>query len=320
MAQFWFMPSAALLEPNPPDRAMRRKKEARRGRRRVVFMTLFALMTKCTCFSGPLPPRLVRNADQKGMRSQETHWKTARPRSSRQALPDGLQEMFASAQSSVTSLPDYVKSAGPGGTGLFFLVFVALECFSLPASPLMLSSGYIFGLAGGFAISIFALVTAASISFALARTVLKPQLTAVLKDNDTFRDVNRAVQVEGFKIVALLRLAPVLPFALSNYAYGSTQLGFLDFVLATAIGCSPGTFAAVYFATAATEAGAGSDTPWYYYAGGALATAVLLKLVTDIAQRAVQESIDSGSDDSIAAQKVGKSKDEVKREKEKVLS
>lgn len=204
-----------------------------------------------------------------------------------------LPEAMLSAQTLVEQLPVYVESLGPTGPLLFFAVFVALECLSLPASPLLLSSGYIFGLPAGCVISLASLCTAASISFFLARTVLRPQLMQLAKGNSVFEDINCAVQAEGFKIIFLLRLAPLLPFALSNYAYGLTKVDFKEFLMATALGCSPVTIAFVYLATVARDAVGkeGADTPWYYYAIGLVATGTLLKIVSDVAQKAVADSV-----------------------------
>jgi len=231
------------------------------------------------------PPALV--SFEKGGRSR-------RSSTARRAFLDG--DFLATAQQFVEQLPAYVETLGPSGPFLFYLVFVLIECLSLPASPLMLSSGLLFGLSGGFAISLLSLCSAASISFVLARTVLRPQLLSVAEGNNTFQEINCAVQAEGLKIIFLLRLAPLLPFALSNYAYGLTKVAFQDFFLATATGCAPGTLATVYFATvarSAANAGESAGTPWYVYAGGIAATAFLLKTVTDVAKQAVADSIEA---------------------------
>jgi len=220
--------------------------------------------------------------------------RSRRSSTARRAFIDG--DVLGTAQQFLQQLPTYVESFGPTGPFLFYLVFVLFECLSLPASPLMLTSGLLFGLPGGFGVSILSLVSAASISFALARTVLRPQLLSIAEGNGTFQDINCAVQAEGFKIIFLLRLAPLLPFALSNYAYGLTKVAFQDYFLATLTGCSPGTLATVYFATVAKSASNGGEsagTPWYVYAGGIAATALLLKLVTDVAKKAVADSIEA---------------------------
>jgi len=217
-----------------------------------------------------------------------------RRRTIRQMGPGDIME---GVDSILQQAPAILESLGPAGPLAFFGCFVFLECFSLPGAPFMMASGCLFGLPLGCAMSVLALTTAATLSFFLARTILKPQLKKLVRGNQTFEDINTAVQTDGFKIIFLLRLAPLLPFALSNYAYGLSTVSFVDFFLATMLGTAPGTCATVYIAT--TAASMASDeaqqaaTPWYVYAFGLAATVFLLKTVTDVAQQAVRKSVKS---------------------------
>src|SRR5205814_2234722 len=63
--------------------------------------------------------------------------------------------------------------------------------------------------------------------------------------NPRFAAIDRAVGAEGRKIVFLLRLSPVFPFNLLNYALGLTRVRFADFFLAS-VGRLPGTVLYVY--------------------------------------------------------------------------
>lgn len=219
----------------------------------------------------------------------------ARAEASRGSPLRALPEIFTSFQSVMDAVPQQVEELGPLGPVYFFCVYVLAECLALPATPLTLSAGYLFGLPLGCAVALAGGTVAAGIGFLLSRTLLRPQIEELAAGNENFQNINRAVEREGFKIILLLRLSPLLPFALSNYVYGLSNAGFLDFILATALGFAPGTCAYVYLATTARSVlgGTGEGQPWYVYAVGIAVTIGLLKVVSDIAKQAVDDAIES---------------------------
>jgi uncharacterized membrane protein YdjX (TVP38/TMEM64 family) len=90
-----------------------------------------------------------------------------------------------------------------------------------------------------------------------------------------------AVAREGWQIVALLRLSPVVPFNLQNYALGVTAIPFWRYVSATLVGMIPGALIYVYFGTFGNGLGRGvGAVNRLLFAGGALATIALGVLVT----------------------------------------
>ncbi|CAE8637941.1 unnamed protein product [Polarella glacialis] len=216
----------------------------------------------------------------------------------RRALPEALSAL----QDILDSAPAYVETLGPLGPLYFFGIYVFAECLALPATPLTLSCGFIFGVPLGCLVALSAASTAAAIAFFLSRTVLRPQIIKIAEENDDFQKVNLAVEGEGFKIILLLRLAPLLPFGLSNYLFGLTSVGFTDFIGATALGITPTTCGFVYLATVARTAisSEGAGQPWYVYAGGAALTVFLLAQVKDIAQKAVEEAVQAKAAKQVA--------------------
>ena len=106
-----------------------------------------------------------------------------------------------------------------------------------------------------------------------------------------FKAFDKAIGKEGFKIILLLRLSPIFPFALSNYMYGLTAVEFWPYVLATCVGFTPGTIAYVYSGTlgkALTDSSVGG-LPWYGYLGIAGGFAVFFKVISDVAMEAIKE-------------------------------
>lgn len=277
----------------------------------TVFLAVAAgLQTLHWSFASPQLGTSAASNEVHGIGSSHRHTAlhqlTASPRHSttsttgRTALP----EVLSYIQDTIQHVPEQVAEMGPMGIVYFFAIYVVAECLALPAAPLTLSSGYLFGLPIGSLTSILAGTTAAVIGFTLSRTFLRPQISKMIEGNETFRDINKAVEREGFKIIFLLRLSPLLPFALSNYVYGLSRCGFGDFLLATALGFAPGTIGLVYAATAARDVMSdGGSQPWYVYAVGLVVTAALLKIVSDVASQAVKEAVE---EDAKAAESLGR--------------
>ena len=84
-----------------------------------------------------------------------------------------------------------------------------------------------------------------SASFLIARYALRDKIKDVADENPKFAAIDNAIGEDSFRVVALLRLSPLLPFALSNYLYGLTSVKFKPYVLASWLGMLPGTFAYV---------------------------------------------------------------------------
>src|SRR5439155_1410723 len=85
----------------------------------------------------------------------------------------------------------------------------------------------------------------ASAAFLVGRYLARAAVERRIAANPRFAAIDRAVGAEGRKIVFLLRLSPVFPFNLLNYALGLTRVRFADFFLAS-VGMLPGTVLYVY--------------------------------------------------------------------------
>merc|ERR1712146_88429 len=142
---------------------------------------------------------------------------------------------------------------------------------------------------------------AASLSFLIGRTLLRDTVKKWVDNYPKFKAFDNAIGKEGFKIILLLRLSPIFPFALSNYMYGLTAVEFWPYVFATCIGFTPGTIAYVYSGTVgkAISESNGTNFPWYYYLGIAGGFAIFVKVISDIAMDAIKEYEQSSDDDDI---------------------
>jgi len=200
-------------------------------------------------------------------------------------VSNSIQFFFDNPTSSLEAVVESVKSMGPLGYFYFAAVYTTAEILAIPAIPLTASAGYLFGLKEGTLLVLFSASIAASISFLIGRTFLRSYVEIALENYPDFKKIDRAIGEEGFKLMLLLRLSPLFPFALSNYFYGATRIGFWEYFFGTMIGFTPGTIAYVYtgeIGKSLTLDAAGSE-PWYVYAGLLLILSGFLKIVADVA-------------------------------------
>lgn len=185
-------------------------------------------------------------------------------------------------------LADWVNSQGWAGPLIFGLIYFLAAVLLLPASVFTVLAGGIFGLATGFAIVITAASLAAAVSFLLARTLLRSRIEKLAQRSPRFAAIDQAIHDGGWRIVALLRLSPVVPFGLQNYFYGLTGIRFWPCVLTSAVGIVPGTFLYVYLGTIAGVAldpnRNRSAAEWALLIVGLLATLAATWFITKLAQ------------------------------------
>jgi uncharacterized membrane protein YdjX (TVP38/TMEM64 family) len=171
-------------------------------------------------------------------------------------------------------------------------LYVAAALLFVPGSLLTLAAGAIYGLALGTVIVSLASTTAVALAFLIARYAARDRVRRMVAESPKLAAVDEAIGAEGWKIVALLRLSPAVPFNLQNYLYGVTAVGFWPAVAASWVAMLPGTFMYVYLGSIGRTAAAGAATSpaeWALRAVGLLATVAVTIYVARLARRAIQE-------------------------------
>lgn len=197
----------------------------------------------------------------------------------------------------------WVDGLGVWGPVVFVAGYVAATVAFVPGSLLTLGAGAIFGLVKGTVLVLAGATLGASAAFLVARHIARGAVERRLAGNPRFAAIDRAIGREGRRIVFLLRLSPVFPFNLLNYALGLSRVRFADFVVASA-GMLPGTVLYVYYGKLAGDvarlaAGAGVERGGGYYAVlvlGLVATLLATTVVTRTARRALEQATDGRSD------------------------
>jgi len=197
----------------------------------------------------------------------------------------------------VPQFADWVAGLGPLGPAVFMLAYALAVVAFVPGSLLTLAAGAIFGLVEGTLYVFIAAVMGSTVAFLIARHLARASIERRLEGDARFAAIDRAIGREGRKIVLLLRLSPVFPFNLLNYALGLTQVKLVDYLVA-GVGMLPGTLLFVYTGklagdVAAAVAGAESErglADWTILGLGLVATLVVTLYVTRLARRELDTS------------------------------
>jgi uncharacterized membrane protein YdjX (TVP38/TMEM64 family) len=212
------------------------------------------------------------------------------------ALAVGVLAVLARAGGAyVPAFAAWVNALGVWGPVVFIVGYAAAAVAFVPGSILTLAAGAIFGIAAGVLYVFIAAVLGSAAAFLVARYLARGAIERRLAGNARFAAIDRAVGAEGRKIVFLLRLSPVFPFNVLNYALGLTRVRFVDYVVAS-IGMLPGTLLYVYYGklagdVAALAGGAPVEKGAAYYSVlvlGLVATVLVTLVVTRTARRALQ--------------------------------
>lgn len=198
---------------------------------------------------------------------------------------------FLPVQEWSESFQDWIKDLGAWGWLIFAGVYIVATVLLVPVSVLTIVAGLAFGLALGFPLVVVSATIGATLAFLVSRHLAHARVESLVAKRPKFKAVKAAVSEGGWKIVALLRLSPVLPFNLQNYFYGITDVKLAHYVPATFAGIIPGTLLYVYLGAAGKAAsGEGiSALEWTFLAVGLIATLVVAVLVTKKAKAKLQE-------------------------------
>jgi uncharacterized membrane protein YdjX (TVP38/TMEM64 family) len=179
----------------------------------------------------------------------------------------------------IDDLQAWLLGWGAGGAWIFAVILIVATFLPAPDWPLPIAAGYVFGF-WAFPLTYISIGFASVLAFLGARYLARDRVRAFLSRREKYRELDRAVAREGWPIVVLLRLSPIVPFNLQNYALGVTGIPFGQYILATLGGIAPGIAIYVWFGIfgKSLEKGVGV-AEWGFFGLGVVATGVLAIIV-----------------------------------------
>jgi uncharacterized membrane protein YdjX (TVP38/TMEM64 family)/rhodanese-related sulfurtransferase len=160
-------------------------------------------------------------------------------------------------QFDAAELEAWVRDAGPVAPLLFMLVYALAAVLFLPGSVLTLAGGALFGPVLGTFYNLTGATLGATLAFLFARYLASDWVAE--KTGGRVKQLINGVEGEGWRFVAFVRLVPLFPFNLLNYALGLTRLRLMHYIIATYLFMLPGAIAYTYLGYAGREAVAGGE-------------------------------------------------------------
>jgi uncharacterized membrane protein YdjX (TVP38/TMEM64 family) len=188
-----------------------------------------------------------------------------------------------------------LSHSGPWAPLLFVLAYIVATVTLAPAFLLTVSAGAVFGLWKGTLLVYVSAVAGSSTVFGVASPLARSRLLRWLDRDTRVAAVRRAVVGKGLWVMFLLRLSPLVPYVLLNYALALSGVRYRDFLLAS-VGMFPAIIMYVYYGkivgdVAVLASGKGPPRGPAYYAllaVGLIATIVATTVVTRAARKAIE--------------------------------
>jgi uncharacterized membrane protein YdjX (TVP38/TMEM64 family) len=191
-----------------------------------------------------------------------------------------------------------LEGLGRWGPVLFIVIYILAAITLAPAFLLTFSAGAVFGLWRGTLLTYVGAVLGASAVYALAAPLARSRLLRWIDRDPRVAATRRAVARDSAWIMFLLRLSPLVPYNLLNYALSLSGVGYREYLLSS-VGMIPAIVMYAYYGKVVgdvTRIAAGVSPPrgGEYYVMlivGLIATFAATSLITRAAKKAMAEGL-----------------------------
>ncbi|MFQ4137104.1 TVP38/TMEM64 family protein [Nodosilinea sp. PGN35] len=143
-----------------------------------------------------------------------------------------LDEWFTAVNAGLQGLGFWAAPA-------FVLVYLIATVLGLPNILLILVAGSLFGLFKGALVASIADILGAIACFLIGRTFARDRIKRWVQRNPKFVRIDQAVERNGWKILLLTRLSPLVPSSILNYGFSCTKVKFWQYTFFSWIGMVP---------------------------------------------------------------------------------
>ncbi len=156
-------------------------------------------------------------------------------------------------------LQAWLRQMGLWAPILYVLLYTIGTLLILPSTPLNLSGGALFGVGMGTVWTTVAALVAAVVAFAFTRTIGREYTARKFKGK--WEAIDAEMKQGGLFYMFAIRLLPIIPYGLVNFAAGLTSIRFRDYFVGTLIGTVPGILPFVMMGAGLKSLGKGDVFP-----------------------------------------------------------
>lgn len=179
----------------------------------------------------------------------------------------------------VDDLLGWIDDFGLFGPPIFILIYILAVILLVPGSALTIAAGIAYG-NWGIPVALFAATAGACAAFLIARYLAYEKVHTLIGRKRTLLAVEDVVNNEGWKIIILVRVSPLIPFNVQNYFFGITEVPLMQYAVSTFVGLIPGTIVSVVIGKLANGGFDGGIVQWGFLGFGAIASCFLIWHVT----------------------------------------
>lgn len=176
-------------------------------------------------------------------------------------------------QIDIATLDAWLGSLGHWAPVSYIALYAVATVVLVPGAVFSLAGGALFGPFWGSILNLIGGTLGATLAFLAARYIAGDWVTR--KTGGLLKRLIDGVDAEGWRFVAFVRLVPLFPYVLSNYAFGLTHIPFRHYLIATFVCMAPAAVAYTWLGHAGREALAGETDAVRY---GLLALGLLAAL------------------------------------------
>lgn len=123
---------------------------------------------------------------------------------------------------------------------IYLIIFAIKPIFVIiPSNIIAIAAGNVFGTLWGFILTMIGYYISGTVAFFLSRFLGRSFIEDLV--GNRFIKLDQNLEKNGFKILFLLRLLPILPYDALSYTCGLTKVKYRDFILASVLGVAPET-------------------------------------------------------------------------------